>query len=194
MKPASASKIYSSNQQPRTGERASVRIVLLTLISFLLGVAATAFWFHLAAKRNGENPFFQTGAQSSAEQAAAPASNAQSPPQPSAAPGLPVDPAAVAEVKNAIPNFASISVDDGTRILRQAALNDFAAAAGEMDVQVKKAQQQLSEAENGQSAAEQQAAMKQLQQTQTAATEKLQQIAARLQAQIAALKKLKSEQ
>jgi hypothetical protein len=189
MEPASASKIYSSNQ-PRTGERASVRIVLLTLISFLLGVAATAFWFHLAAKRNAENPTSPTITQSSSEQTAVPGGNTQS----SVAMELPVDPAAMAEVKSAIPNFASISVDDGTRILRQAALNDFAAAAKEMDAQVKKAQQKLSEAENGQSAAEQQAAMKQLQQTQTAATEKLQQIAARLQAQIAALKKLKSEQ
>jgi cytoskeletal protein RodZ len=193
MKSVSANKICFTNN-PRTGERASIRIILLALVSFLLGVAATAFWFHLAAKRNAENQGSQTSAQPSAQQSAMPEVNAQSPAQSSIEIPPPVDPAAVAEVKSAIPNFASVSEEDGTRILRQAALNEFAAAAKEMDVQIKEAQQQLSEAENGQSATEQQAAMKHLQQTQTAQAEKLQQIAARLQAQIAALRKLKNEE
>jgi len=84
-----------------------------------------------------------------------------------------------------------MSLEDGTKILREAALQQFTAAAKEMDTQVKQAQQQLAQAENGQSAVEQQAAMKHVQETQAEQTEKLQLIAARLQSQIAALKQLK---
>ena len=40
-----------SMNKPQRREQAQVRIVLLALVSFLLGVAATAFWFHLASNR-----------------------------------------------------------------------------------------------------------------------------------------------
>jgi hypothetical protein len=187
MKLASANRTHFTNK-PQPREWASIRIIMLALVSFFLGVTATAFWFHLAAKRNAENPGFQANSQPPASQPAAPAANAQSPTQP------PINPDAIEEVKQAIPNFASVSVEDGENILRAAALKEFSAAAKEMDVQVKEAQQQLLQAENGQSAAEQQAAMKNVQQIQAAATEKLQQIAARLHAQIAALKSLQNQQ
>lgn len=180
--------------QSRTNEQASIRIVLLALVSFFLGVAATAFWFHLGATRNAQNPVIQAGVQSSTGESALPAANAGSPAQPVVATPLPVDPAAIAEVKRTIPNYASLSVDEGTQILRQAALKEFAGAAKEMESQVAKAQADLSEAENSKSASDQQAAMKRLQQTQMAQTEKLQQIAAQLQAQIAALKQMKLTQ
>ena len=39
-----------------------------------------------------------------------------------------------------------MSVEDGTRILREAALKDFKAAANEMEIQVKEAQQRLNQA------------------------------------------------
>lgn len=186
MKLAANNKV-NLTQQPQPGERASVRIVLIAVISFLLGIGATAFWFQLAAKRNAGNPGFEANSQPAAGQ-----------PDTSARPDVanvpPVSPAAVEEVKQAIPNFASVSVDDGENILRTAALKEFTAAAKEMDAQVKAAQQQVGQAQNGQSAAEQQAALKQLQQTQAAATEKLQQIAARLSAQIVALKSLKNNE
>jgi type IV secretory pathway VirB10-like protein len=191
MRLASAIKVRFTNKT-QTRERASIRIVFLALVSFFLGVAATVFWFHLAAKRDAENPGFPTSSQPSAGQPAAPTISAQSPTQPAIANPPPIDPAAIEEVKRAIPNFASISLEDGQAILRQAALKEFTAAAKEMDAQVQDAQQQLSEAQNGQSEDQQQAAMKHLQQTQAAQAQKLQQIAARLQAQIAALKKLKN--
>jgi hypothetical protein len=193
MKLASANIICLTNRL-RTSERASIRIVLLALCSFFLGVAATTFWFHLGAKRSAQNPVVQASAQSSAGETAASAANTGSPAQPAAANPLPVDPAAIAEVKRTIPNYASLSVDEGTQILRQAALKKFAGAAKEMESQVAKAQADLSEAENSKSAFDQQAAMKRLQQTQTAQTEKLQQIAGQLQAQIAALKQMKQTQ
>ena len=99
---------------------------------------------------------------------------------------------AVQEVKALIPNPAAVSVEEGTRILREAALKDFTAAANEMQAQVKEAQQRLAQAQNGGSAADQQAAMKNLQQLQAQQTEKLKDIAAKSQAQIEAFQQLKA--
>jgi hypothetical protein len=190
MKLASENKV-GIPKKPQTKEQAQVRIVILSLVSFLLGVAATAFWFHLAAKPNTEIPSSQTSGEPVAGEPAAQAVGANPPTQPYVAGHPPVDAATIDEVKQAIPNFASVSLEDGTQILREAALKQFAAAAKEMDLQVKQAQEQLGQAENGQSAAGQQAAMKHVQQTQAEQTKKLQQIAAHLQAQIAALRQLK---
>jgi hypothetical protein len=103
------------------------------------------------------------------------------------------DAATIQEVKRSIPNFASVSLEEGTQILRQAALEDLKAVAKEMETQVKVAQQRLTEAQNSKSAAEQQDAIKELQNVQARQTEKLKEIAARLQDQIAALQKLKKE-
>ena len=186
MKSALANKVVSA-QKPRLGERAQVRIIMLALVSFLLGVAATAFWFHFAASRPAENSSSQTNDQPATEQPV----NATAPVQPFVASHPPVDAATIAAVKQAVPDYTSLSLEDGTQILRAAALKQFAAAAKEMDAQVKQAQEQLVQAESNQAAAGQPAALKHLQQTQVEQTEKLQQIAAQLQAQIAALKQLK---
>ncbi len=99
--------------------------------------------------------------------------------------------AAAEEVKRTIPNLASVSMEEGTRILRRAALEDFKATVAAMEIQIAKAQQSLSQAQSGGSEAEQQAAVKQLQQVQSEQTEKLKQIAARSAAQIEALRQLK---
>jgi hypothetical protein len=185
MKPESANKICFTNK-PQTGEQASIRIILLSLISFFLGVAATAFWFHQVAKRQTENLSFQTSSQSSLDQSAASAYA-----QPSVEEPLPASPIVIAEVKQMIPDYTSVSLEQGTEILRQAALKDFAAAAQEMENRVANAQEELSQAES-KTASDQQAAMKHLQQVQTEQAEKLKQIAAQLQAQITALKQLKT--
>jgi len=190
MKLTSANQV-GSGKKPRMGEQAQVRIVILALVSFLLGVAATAFWFHFTSNRTAANPSSQISEEAAAGQPAVPVVNASRSARPFVASHPPVDATAIEEVKQAIPNFASVSLADGEQILREAALKKFEQAAKEMDAQVKQAQQQLAQAENGQSAAEQQAAMKLVQQTQAEQTEKLQQIAARLQTQIAALKQLK---
>jgi ABC-type uncharacterized transport system len=105
---------------------------------------------------------------------------------------LEVNTNAVQEVKALIPNLGTVSVEEGTRILREAALKDFTAAAKEMETQVKEAEQRVTQAQNGGSEADQQAARKHLQQVQTEQTEKLKQIAARSQAQIDALQQLKA--
>jgi hypothetical protein len=102
------------------------------------------------------------------------------------------DPAAIAAVKSAIPNLDSVSLEDGTRILRDAAVQQFAQAAQEMDAQIKQAEQRLAQARTSQSAADQDAAIQQLQQLQADQSEKLRAIAAQCQAQVDALKSLKS--
>jgi hypothetical protein len=187
MNSAPTNKVVST-KKPRPGERARASIIILVLVSFLLGVAATAVWFHFAANRPAENSSSQTNDQPATEQPI----NETAPAQPFVPSQPLVDAATIAAVKQAVPDYASLSLEDGTQILRAAALKQFAAAAREMDAQVKQAQEQLVQAENGQSAAGQPAAMKHLQQVQAEQTEKLQQIAAQLQAQIAALKQLKN--
>jgi hypothetical protein len=99
---------------------------------------------------------------------------------------------AIQEVKALIPNLSDVSLDAGKLILQDAALKDFTAAAKEMQTQVKEAEQRLGQAQNGGSNAEQQAAMKHLQQVQAEQTEKLKQIAARSKAQIDTFQQLKA--
>jgi len=99
--------------------------------------------------------------------------------------------AATEEVKRALPNFGSVSMEEGTRILRGAALEDFKATVAAMEIHVAEAQQNLSRAQSGGSEAEQQAAIKQLRQLQSEQTDKLKQIAARSAAQVEALRQLK---
>ena len=105
---------------------------------------------------------------------------------------LEVNTNAVKEVKALIPNLGTVSVEEGTRILREAALKEFSATAKEMETQVKEAEQRLTQAQNGGSDTDQEAARKHLRQVQTEQTEKLKQIAARSQAQIDALQQLKA--
>jgi len=102
-----------------------------------------------------------------------------------------IDPAVAAEVKRQIPNFASVSVVEGTRILRESALKDFKATASEMEIQIREAEQRVKQAQNGTSEAEQQAALKQLQQVRADQAAKLKEITARSSAQIEALRRLK---
>jgi len=109
-----------------------------------------------------------------------------------ALPPVSTDPAAIAAVKSAIPNLDSVSLEDGTRILRDAAVQQFAQAAEEMDAQIKQAEQHLAQARASQSGADQEAAIQQLQQLQAEQSEKLRAIAAQCQAQVEALKRLKS--
>jgi len=103
-----------------------------------------------------------------------------------------INTAAVQEVRALIPDLAAVSVEEGTRILRGAAVKDFKAAAQELEAQVKEAEQRLTQAQSGGSDADQQAAMKHVQQVQAEQTEKLKQIAARSKAQIDTFQQLKA--
>lgn len=193
MRPAPANEVGYWNQR-RKAEQAQVRILIIALVSFLLGVAATATWFHLASNRPAESLSSQANSQENQSDyppPATPSSGANSSARAFVEPPVPVAPAAVEDVKRALPNYASLSVDQGTEILRQAALKEFAAAAQELQSEVAKAQAELSQAQS-KSPADQQVAMKHLQQVQAEQSQKLQQIAGQLQTQIAALKQLKN--
>jgi hypothetical protein len=104
-----------------------------------------------------------------------------------------VNAAAVEAVKKQVPDYASISLEDGENILRAEALKEFQAAAAQMNEQMTTAQQRLQDAQNSQSVADQQAAMKNVQDLQLTGANKLKEIAANLQAQIAALQSLKNQ-
>src|ERR1035437_5514658 len=94
------------------------------------------------------------------------------------------------ECARLVPDLKGTSVEDGTRILREATLQEFTAAGTELEDKLQVAQQQLSDAQNGQSEAEQQAAMKHLQEVQLEQGNKYKQIAARLQAELAVFEQM----
>ena len=106
--------------------------------------------------------------------------------------GPQVDTNAIQEVKARIPNLADVSVQAGKQILQDAAYKDYAAAAKEMQTQVKEAEQRVTQAQNSGSDAEQQAAKKHLDQVQAEQAEKLKEIAAKWNAQVEALLQLKA--
>lgn len=102
------------------------------------------------------------------------------------------DPNAEAEVKRALPNLSTVSLEDGTQLLRETALNEYKAMVAETEAKLKEAEQRLTDAQN-KPEAERQAAMKELQRVRTEQTAKLKEIAARLQAQIAELQRMKKQ-
>jgi hypothetical protein len=104
----------------------------------------------------------------------------------------PVSPEVTNEIARLIPDLNGTSLDDGIGILREAAVNKFNAAGAEMEKQIQAAQQQLANSQNGGSEAEQQAAMKHLQQVQLDEGEKIKAIAARLQVQISTFEQMKA--
>ena len=104
----------------------------------------------------------------------------------------PVSPEVTNEIVRLIPNINSTSLDDGIATLRGATVNKFIEAGAEMQKQIQAAQQQVADAQNGRSEAEQQAAMKHLQQVQLDQAEKIKAIAARLQAQISTFEQMKA--
>jgi hypothetical protein len=99
---------------------------------------------------------------------------------------------AVREVRALIPDVSAVSVEEGMRMLREAAVKDFKAAAKEMETQVKEAEQRLTKAQTSGSEADQQAAIKHLQQVQAEQTEELKRIAARSKTQVDTFQQLKA--
>jgi ABC transporter family protein len=114
------------------------------------------------------------------------------PPNNAALTGPKSDIAAGEEVKQRIPNYASVSLEEGTRILREAALKEFASTVNQMQTELQEAQQHLEQARNAGSAPEQESAVKHLQDVQKAQSEKLREVAARSQSLIATLQQLKA--
>jgi hypothetical protein len=95
------------------------------------------------------------------------------------------------QIRRVIPNLASVSVQEGTKVLRKAAMEEFNVAVQAAETKLKEAEEQVLAAQS-KSDAEQAAARKNLQQVQADRSEKLKEIAARLQNQIEALQRLKA--
>jgi hypothetical protein len=102
-----------------------------------------------------------------------------------------LDPVIVAEVKRRIPNFASMSLEEGAQVLRQAALKDLQTALSQMDGQLKEAEQRVARMDETKSETEKQAALQELQRLQAEQAAKLREFTTRSSAQIEALRQLK---
>jgi hypothetical protein len=97
----------------------------------------------------------------------------------------------VAALKNELPDIATLTVEEGSQRLRDAALERFKSAVAEMQVQLQKAQQQLANARERGSASAIEAATKNLQQVQMNQADELKRISAELQSQIEVLTHIK---
>lgn len=105
--------------------------------------------------------------------------------------GLPqVDTQAQAVVKQVFTNLSAVSMEEGTRTLRDSALEDFKRAAAEMQQALRAAEQRVLQAASPQEKA---AAREALVQLQTRHSEKLQELASRSRAELQAFEELKRE-
>jgi ABC-type uncharacterized transport system len=110
---------------------------------------------------------------------------------PQAQPAPKADVASLEAVKRAIPNLDSVSVEDGSRLLRVSALAEFQRTGQEMQAKVKQAEERFLQAQDDQSKEEQEAALKHLRQFQREQTKRLEEIALNAKAQQEALQQLK---
>jgi hypothetical protein len=99
----------------------------------------------------------------------------------------------IEEVKQIIPNPDGITMQEGTRILTEAARKEFAAAASEGQNRIKQAEARVLEVGQSGPAADRESAMNNLRQAQAAQAQKLEDIVQRSQSRIDAFKQLKLE-
>lgn len=97
----------------------------------------------------------------------------------------------VAALKKELPDVATLTIEEGSQRLREAALEKFKGAVAEMQVQLQAAQQQLASARERNSASAIDAATKNLQQVQQGQADQLKRISAELQSQIDVLAHIK---
>lgn len=102
------------------------------------------------------------------------------------------DAASVKELLQSNPDLASATVEQGTQMLRNAALQDFTAAAKDLQTQLQKAQQDFKDALDANSGSAQEAARAELKQARSDQEQKLAEISARYQKQLAAFQQYKS--
>jgi hypothetical protein len=95
------------------------------------------------------------------------------------------------QIARLIPDLATISAEEGGRILQEAALAEFQTVVEDMQVQVSDAEQRVLEAQRNGSETEARAALERLRKLRADETRKLQEVARRLQEQLAALDQLK---
>lgn len=179
-------------------EDAHVRTKLLATVCLLAGLGIGAVWYYRTPNRGAvseEGPAVSQevvtlSAETKAVQQKLDSPKTSSPAKATVA-NSQIDSEALAEVKRQVPNYASVSVEEGTRILRESALKDFKAKVSEMAIQMKEAEQRFSQTQNENSKEEHQTVKKHLKQVQADHAENLKQIEARSVALIEAFRQLK---
>lgn len=99
--------------------------------------------------------------------------------------------AAQGEVERIIPNLASVSVAEGTQILREAYLQDFLATLKTTQPEIDALQERMQQLQNNMSDADRENYLEQLQQLRARQKKQLDELAARVEAQVAALEQIK---
>lgn len=168
----------------RAGDLAQVRIIILALVCFVMGLAVGALWFARKASAQGPSQTYVTR-----EIAASPSGSPE--PQPLPQPADLIDRVALDAVKRSISNWDSTSLEAGIQILREAAVAEFQQTVQELQARQKKVEENFIKGQNSQSGEQQQIATKQLRELQMEQMEKLQQIAAKSKAQMEAFQQLK---
>ena len=103
------------------------------------------------------------------------------------------DPTVVNEVKQALPELGSMTFEEGSQALREAAMKEAQTAITTMQSEIQRAQKRLADSRANGSEAEQQAALKNFQAVQAEQARKIQDITSRLETQLATLKTLKAQ-
>jgi hypothetical protein len=98
----------------------------------------------------------------------------------------------IASINRLIPDVNATSVEDADQIFHAEFMKQCAEAGTEMETQINAAQQQVVQAQTGGSPADLEAAQKHLAQVQLAQADKLKQVAARLQIQLAVFQRMKA--
>ena len=166
--------------------QAAIRTVIVAVLCLGIGFGLGGLWHSRHGQRGGGNTEGANPAVSNTE-AQAPATPATVSPVAAAPP----DPAIVAEVKRQIPNFASVPLEEGSQMLRMAALRDLQAALSQIEPQLKEAEQRVARMEEAKSETGRQTALKDLQRLQAAQAAKLSELTARSSSQIEVLRQLK---
>jgi len=166
--------------------QAAIRTVIVAALCLGIGFGLGGLWHSRRVQRGGVSTEAANEAAVNTE-AQAPATPATVSPVAAAPP----DPAIVAEVKRQIPNFATVPLEEGSQILRAAALRDLQAALSQMQPQLKEAEQRVARMEEAKSETEKQTALKDLQRLQAAQAAKLNELTTRSSSQIEVLRQLK---
>jgi hypothetical protein len=113
-------------------------------------------------------------------------------PPPMVAKSVPLTPAITNEIMRLIPDINAASPKDADRIFHNDFVNQCAKAGAEMEAQINTAAQEVVKAQNSGSPADLDAARKKLAQVQLEQTEKLKEVAAHLQLQLAVFQQMKA--
>ena len=172
----------------RNGARADIRTLLVAGLCLFIGLGLGALWPSRRAPRTAGNTAGVAPGQDPGTLSAGTTALLQSLKAPVQ---IKPDPAIVAEVKRQLPNFASVSLEEGSQILREAALKDLQAALSRTEGQIKEAEQRVARMEAAKSDAAKQEALRDLQRLQAEQAAKLGELTRKSSAQIEVLRQLK---